>query len=211
MRAQSEINNIIFDLGGVLLNVDYDAPVRAFARLGVKEFDQLYAQAHQSDLFDKLETGKISPETFRNKIREFCHCNLTDREIDEAWNSILLDFPNERYEFLLALKKKYRLFLLSNTNAIHIKCFEADLVKKYGKNIFDEVFEHYYYSSDLGMRKPHPETFEKVIQLSGLNAGDTLFIDDSIQHVEGAAKTGLHTLWLNVKKTDIVKALSGFL
>lgn len=208
---QEQIKNIIFDLGGVLLNVDYDAPVRAFTRLGVQGFDQLYAQAHQSDLFDQLETGKISPDGFRDKIREYCHCKLTNQEIDEAWNSILLDFPRDRYEFLLALKKQYRLFLLSNTNAIHISCFEEDLRKKYGKNIFNEVFEHCYYSSDLGMRKPHPETFEKVIQLSGLNAGDTLFIDDSIQHIEGATKTGLHTLWLNVKKTDIIQELSGFL
>lgn len=208
---EREIKNIIFDLGGVLLNVDYLAPVREFEKLGITGFEDMYSKAQQSNLFNNLETGKIPPAEFRDAIREISEQPLTDAQIDHAWNSILLDLPQERVDFLYALRKKYRLFLLSNTNAIHIKSFEQTLKKQFGKNIFDEIFEHHYYSSDLGLRKPDTAIFEKVMQLNGLFAGDTLFIDDSPQHIEGARKTGMHVLWLDVKKTDIVQALSGFL
>lgn len=208
---EKPVKNIIFDLGGVLLNVDYKAPARAFARLGVDNFEDLYSQASQSKIFDALETGELSPEAFRQYIREKSGLPLSDEEIDTAWNSILLDFPEERARLLYELKNKYRLFLLSNTNAIHIASFEKGLEEKFGKNIFKEVFEHYYYSSSLGMRKPYVATFEKVIQLNNLCAGDTLFIDDSIQHINGAMQAGLQTMWLNVKKTDIVRELSNFL
>lgn len=208
---ENPVKNIIFDLGGVLLNVDYEAPVKAFAQLGVTEFESLYSQAHQARIFDALETGELSPDGFRQYIREKSGLPLTDAQIDGAWNSILLDFPADRAELLYALKDKYRLFLLSNTNNIHITAFEKILEDTFGKNIFSEVFERYYYSSSLGMRKPDVAVFEKVIQLNDLCAGDTLFIDDSAQHVNGAKKAGLQTLWLDVKKSNIVSELSNFL
>lgn len=210
MQAEA-IKNIIFDFGGVLINIDYAAPVHAFAQLGIKDFNRFYSQQQQTDLFDRLETGKISAADFRNTIRQVSGINLTDEQIDQAWNSILLDLPEERLELLYALRKKYRLFLLSNTNDIHVKAFETSLMKQYGKNIFEELFEAHYFSSSLGMRKPDPETFEKIIQLNHLQPQDTLFIDDSPQHIEGAAKAGLQTLWLDVKNSDIVRELSDFL
>lgn len=202
---QGKIKNIIFDLGGVLLNIDYNAPVREFQRLGIADFQNLYSQAQQSNLFDDFETGKISNQAFREGIRNFSGRNLSDQEIDKAWNSILLDLPVERIELLQKLKKDYRLFMLSNTNAIHISCFEADLIKVYGMNVFEEIFEKVHYSSQLGMRKPHQETFEKVLSLHGLLPAETLFIDDSQQHVNGAKAAGINAQWLDVKNDDIIR------
>lgn len=201
---QGTIKNIIFDLGGVLLNIDYDAPVRKFKELGIPDFQKMYSQAQQSNLFDDFETGKISNEKFRDAIRDFAGIALSDAQIDQAWNSILLDMPVERIEFLRSLKKDFRLFMLSNTNAIHIRSFEADLIKVFGHNVFEEIFEKVHYSSELGMRKPHQETFEKVLGLHGLSPAETLFIDDSQQHVNGAKAVGINARWLDVKNEDIV-------
>lgn len=198
------VKNIIFDLGGVLINIDYAAPIREFAKLGIPEFDQLYSKVAQSQLFDDFEIGKISPQVFREQVRAITKIALLDEDIDRAWNSILLDFPLQNKELLFELKSRYRLFLLSNTNEIHITCFEKILVKQYTQNFFPEVFENVYYSSRMGLRKPNANAFEHVLQHNGLSPHETIFIDDSIQHVEGALKTGLNAVWLDLKQTNTV-------
>ena len=198
------IKNIIFDLGGVLLNIDYAAPIREFTKLGILDFDQLYSKASQSQLFDNFETGKISPDEFREQIRTITKTNCTNQQIDAAWNSILLDLPLQNKELLFQLATRYRLFLLSNTNEIHIKCFEQDLVATYQVNFFPQVFEQIYYSSRIGCRKPDREAFNHVLQHNALSPHETIFIDDSIQHVEGARKAGINAFWLDLKQTNTV-------
>ncbi|MFI5202938.1 MAG: HAD family hydrolase [Flavobacteriales bacterium] len=203
------IKTIIFDLGGVLINVEYMAPIRAFQKLGVEVNESWYAKATQNALFDDFEKGKISPVDFRNEIRKISGVNLTDDNIDSAWNSILLDFPKERMELLLNLKKKYRLFLLSNTNAIHIREFYNILERTFGKNPFPEIFDHCYYSHEMGLRKPDAEIFERVLKNHGLKPGETFFIDDSPQHVEGALKAGIRAHWLNLENERIIDIING--
>lgn len=188
--------------------MDYQNPIREFKKLGIEGFEEMYSKATQNNLFDDLETGNITPEKFRNEIRGYAGKNISDETIDFAWNSILLDFPHERMEMLKSLRHKYRIFLLSNTNAIHIKEFHQILARTFGKNVFDEVFEKYYYSSDIKMRKPDKEIFEYVIRENHLDPAETLFIDDSPQHVEGAASCGLQTVWLDVRKTDTIAVLT---
>ena len=190
MLELNGVKNIIFDLGGVILNIDYHQTASAFKNIGVSNFDEIYSQGKQGQVFDKLETGEITSEEFRYYINEI-DPSLQFSAIDKAWNAMLLDLPVERIDLLQELKKKYRLFLLSNTNEIHIKAFREIIGSSYGEYIFDNIFENQYYSSEIGMRKPNADCFQYVLEKNGLEPSETLFIDDSIQHVEGARKLKL--------------------
>jgi len=187
----NSITNIIFDLGGVILDIDYQRPIDAFKQLGITDFEDMYAQAQQDHLFDEFETGKISPAEFRHRITAFSRFPLRDEQIDYAWNSILISLPQKNVEMLRKLSGKYRLFILSNTNAIHEKAYREMIIDQYGSFVFDDLFEKTYLSHHVHLRKPDPEIFKYVLKNSGLEPGKTLFIDDSEQHVEGAKKTGL--------------------
>ena len=181
------IKNIIFDLGGVILNIDYNKTANAFRQMGLKNFDDIYSQAKQNQVFDKLETGELTSNEFRKYLKGAVP-SLQYSDIDKAWNAMLLDLPLQRVVLLKKLKKKYRLFLLSNTNEIHIKAFRKIIQSSNDENIFDAIFEHQYYSSEMGMRKPNSDCFQCVLEKNSLDPSETLFIDDSIQHVEGARK-----------------------
>ena len=195
MLELNGVKNIIFDLGGVILNIDYGQTANAFKKIGVANFDEIYSQAKQVQVFDKLETGELTPDEFREYMKEIVP-SLQLSDIDKAWNAMLLDLPASRIDLLKKLKKKYRLFLLSNTNEIHVKCFRKIIDSSYGENIFDAIFENQYYSSEIGMRKPNPECFQYVLEKNGMEPSETLFIDDSIQHVEGARKLKINAYHL---------------
>lgn len=196
-----KIKNIIFDLGGVILNIDYNLTSRAFNNLGLTDFDEKYSQAKQNHLFDNLETGKILPHEFRKELKTYFSQSVSDSELDNAWNAMLLDLPVERIELLKRLKLKYRLFLLSNTNAIHFRAYSVYLEQTFGANLFDEIFDKQYLSFQLGLRKPDKEIFELVINENNLVPAETLFIDDSIQHIEGSRNTGIRGYHLNSPET----------
>ena len=117
---KNPINSIIFDLGGVLLNLDYQLTISAFTDLGMPDSEALFSQKSQTSFFDDFETGKISAKTFRTEVRSYIKKEVTDAQIDAAWNTMLLDFPKERFDFVHALTERYRVFLLSNTNEIHM-------------------------------------------------------------------------------------------
>ena len=131
---------IIFDLGGVIINLNYDATAIAFNNLGVKNFDEVYSKQKQERLFDDFEKGIISPAAFREVLCKHIPDPVTDEQIDNAWNAMLLDIPPSRIKWLQDLSKKYRIFLLSNTNEIHIKAFTQILIDTYGENIFEKTF-----------------------------------------------------------------------
>ena len=201
MQIDTSIKNIIFDFGGVILNIDYRLTEKAFAKLGLTDFDKIYSQAAQKELFDVFEKGLISPADFRREIKRFIHKEASDLQIDEAWNAMLLDLPEERVQLLDRLKKTHRLFLLSNTNEIHFAAFSSYMKKKFKRDIFSEIFERAYLSYKVKMRKPDPEIFEFVLNDNKLKKEETLFIDDSIQHIEAAKKAGLNTIFLEKGKT----------
>jgi glucose-1-phosphatase len=201
LRIPTHIKNIIFDFGGVILNIDYLLSEKAFEKLGFLDFKFFYSQATQKELFDSLEKGLITPEYFRNEIRKFIHSGISDSQIDNAWNAMLLDLPEERIQLLEKLKAKYRIFLLSNTNAIHFDSFSSYMKNKFKRDVFSEVFEKAYVSHKIKMRKPDAEIFEHVLAESNLKKEETLFIDDSIQHIEGANKIGINTLFLKKRET----------
>lgn len=204
INPANKYKNIIFDLGGVLLNIDYSLVTKAFLALGLTDFDKLYSKAQQTKLFDLYEKGQISSEAFRNHVKTCFSTPIDDNTIDKAWNAMLLDLPPERLHLLQQLKTKHRIFLLSNTNDIHIQYINNYLQETFGIDDLSGYFEKVYLSYEVGMRKPDAEIFELVLSENNLDPNETLFIDDSIQHIESAKKLGIHTYWLDVKKESVM-------
>lgn len=207
-QTNMTIHNIIFDLGGVLLNIDYQRTINAFKSLGMVDFDDFYNQAAQIKLFDHFDRGDISAEEFRDALRRISGLPLSDEQIDSAWNAMLLDFPDARIELLEGVQKNYRTFLLSNTNTIHYQVYMSYLKSRFGFADLGALFEKQYLSYEMGMRKPDREAFELIVNENDLQASETLFIDDSYQHVSGAADAGLRAVHLDVEKMDVVDLFS---
>jgi putative hydrolase of the HAD superfamily len=194
------VKNIIFDLGGVLLNLDVAQTRDAFIKLGLTQIDELFRIGHADAFFKDYEVGTISDEEFIEKARQLSLPGTNSDQVIDAWNVMLLDFPAERVQFLDQLKSKYRLFLFSNTNAIHLKAFHKSYQEVYGREM-DELFEKAYYSHVISQRKPDVAAFEYVINDSKLHAAETLFIDDALVNVEGAREAGLQAIHLTGGKT----------
>ena len=185
------IKAIIFDLGGVILNIDYDLTIKEFEKIGVQNSTSYYSKSEQKKLFDDLETGKISEKEFIDSIKLKTN-NASDDQIKNAWNKMLLNLPLERLLFVKSLMCKYQTFLLSNTNSIHISCFKNSLPKSKWI-LFKSSFNKIYFSYKIGMRKPTTKIFEHVLKDNHLQAENVLFIDDSIQHINAAKKIGIIT------------------
>jgi len=194
------IKSIIFDLGGVIYAVDYHKTINGFKALGIDRFEEVYAKAGQSDLFNDFEEGKISRAIFVERIKNLSRKNMTSSQIVNAWNGMLLGFMPDAIACLKRLNSSYRLFLLSNTNEIHIQEIESRVGTAFFSD-FCSLFENVYLSHELGLRKPHPEVFKHILNQEGLKANQTFFIDDSIQHVEGAIKAGLQAHHLTDEQT----------
>ena len=197
------IKNLILDMGGVILNVSYHKVVETFKSYGIEDFDKIYTQANQVEIIDKFEEGKCSIEEFRDGIRALLKQPLTDEQIDEAWFAMILDLPKEIIQLLGVLKLKYKLFLFSNTNELHIEFLKKDFERQLGFDLFSCVFNKAYFSNEIQRRKPHPESFQFVVDNAGIKPEETLFIDDSPQHLEGAKQIGLNTYWLTNGETLI--------
>jgi len=194
------VQNIIFDLGGVLLNLDVQLTREAFIELGVNQIDELFRIGHAASFFKQYEIGAITDEEFVESARKLAHPGTTAQQIIDAWNKMLLDFPVERVHFLNRLKDKYRLFLFSNTNAIHLQYFQKDYQTVHGSQL-DDHFEKAWYSHVINQRKPDVAAFQYVIQDKNLDAATTLFIDDALVNVQGAREAGLQALHLTDGKT----------
>lgn len=195
------IKNIIFDLGGVFMNLDFSLTEKAFAALGVERFQEMFSQHHSNDLFEQLETGKISPEAFYDAFREESGISRSNEQIREAWNALLLDFPQERLDWLGEMAVKYRVYLYSNTNKIHYDAFMDILRTENNCTDFNDYFLNAYYSHELGLRKPYAASFKKILELENLVAAETLFIDDTFKNIQGAKQAGLQTRHLVAPET----------
>ncbi len=190
------IKNIIFDFGGVFLDVDYHRTERAFIDAGISNFSELYSQHSASPLFEDLETGKLNEVSFYDDLRKISGSRLADAEIKTCWNAILGGYYPQSIEKAKELKKKYRIFLFSNTNIIHYQRFMEIYHEQFGKDDFNSLFEKAWYSQEIGFRKPYPASYEWVLNDAGLKADETLFIDDTLVNIEGADQAGLHTIHL---------------
>ena len=187
------IKNIIFDLGGVLLDIDYHKTAKAFSDLGVQQFDALYSQANANHLFEALETGTILEDAFYQSLQGYCRPETSRQQMQSAWNAILLNFRKESLSELDQLKKKYNIYLLSNTNSIHLSAFNQILLEQTGNPSLDGYFIKSYYSHLIQLRKPYLATYEWVLQDANIMAGEPLFIDDSINNILGAKEAGIQT------------------
>jgi FMN phosphatase YigB (HAD superfamily) len=196
------IKNIIFDLGGVLLNLDYQLTKNEFIKLGVKDYNNHFTQAEQINLFDLYETGKISEIYFHKEIKLLTGISAPTEKIIYAWNAMLLDFPPERKLLLLNLKKHFSISLLSNTNETHIKAFNQIIKKDINEESLKSLFNTAYYSNEIGYRKPDAEAFKFVLEQNNYVAEETLFLDDSIQHVEGAKRCGIRAILVKEKPVE---------
>lgn len=186
------IKNIIFDLGGVILNIDFKKTEEAFRQLGLDNFSTHISQFHISDFFLQYETGKIDDDAFVTGILNLMKNPAERHQVIEAWNALLLDFPPERIGLLKRLKKKYRLFLLSNTNSIHLKEFNRRLYNEY-KVYLEDLFEKTYYSHAVKLRKPESAIYKLVLAENNLVAEETLFVDDTATNFPEAEKLGIKT------------------
>ena len=202
--VKNGFDTLLLDLGGVLIDVDYHASARAFAALGFPAFDGLYTKAKQTDLFDRLETGQLSPQGFHDAVRAILGAALGDAQIDSSWNAMLGSIPRARIDLVERLKERYQVLLLSNTNAIHVPAFEAIVARENGITDFKGLFHGAYYSFELGMRKPDESIFHHVLSRHGAAPERTLFIDDSVQHVHGARNAGLNAEHLDLAQEDVV-------
>jgi putative hydrolase of the HAD superfamily len=187
------MKGVIFDLGGVIIDLDESETVKRFAQLGNKSLDQVRDLVN-SEAFKKFEKGLISETEFRDAVRSNLAPNASDDQIDECWNAMLKDIPGARIELLERLKEKYRLFLLSNTNSIHLKSFNRIVKEVTGHDSLQRYFTRVYYSHQVRMRKPDREIYELVLRENNLVAAETLFLDDNPANLEGAARVGIQTV-----------------
>ena len=191
------INTIIFDFGDVFINLEKEKSVEEFKKLGLDSPNEVLLA--QNDLFEK---GQITDIQFVESFHQFIP-NASIEEIVTAWNSVIGDFPLYRLEFLQLLSNKYRLFLLTNTDAIHINRFEHKVGMSFYTDFY-RCFEKVYYSYEMGMRKPQPEIFTTIMNKHDLSPKRTLFVDDKKENTDIAESLGLHVWNLQVGKEDVV-------
>ncbi len=187
------IDNIIFDFGGVIVDVEYEKTMKAFAKLGLKETNLMHANFYHDTFLADFEMGLISNEEFVFEVKKLLYANVSDEQVLYAWNSMIGELPLVRLDILNKLKLKYRTFLLSNTNNIHIPHFKNKVFTEHGIEL-DTCFEKAYYSSCMNLRKPNADIFQFVVKENALDVSKTLFVDDLLDNVITAQNVGLKTL-----------------
>jgi len=195
MELLNGIKNIIFDLGGVLLNIDPKKTIDAFGQLGMEQLVGDKGLTYDHDIFYRMEQGQITSDEFRNGVQELLPAPVSFAEIDAAWTAMLFDIPAIRVQLLKNLRNDFRIYLFSNTNAIHVDKFHSDFRNQYDFEV-SSLFDKDFYSNEIGYRKPSDESFQEIIRLSGINPAESLFIDDAPANVEAAQKSGLKAHWL---------------
>ena len=190
--------HLLFDFGGVIIDIDYDATPTALRRLSRTGSTIAFSQASQAELFDRFETGHLSPAGFRAGLRAAYDLDATDAEVDAAWHAMLLDVPAERLALIGELRRQgHQTALLSNTNALHIAEVNQRLAARYGfKNGIADVLDRVFYSQEVGLRKPGEEIFRHALRGMNWRPEDVLFIEDSPQHIATARHLGLRVLHL---------------
>jgi HAD superfamily hydrolase (TIGR01509 family) len=193
-----KLPNLLFDFGGVILNIEFRRTLEAMRLLNVQGETIPFTQAAQSELFDLMETGRLTPHEFREGLRTHYNLTATDAELDAAWNAMLLDVPAERLALIAELRAQgHQTALLSNTNQIHIEAVNLVLKTQYGfEHGIADVLDRVFYSQEVGLRKPGEEVFQHALREMNWKAEETLFVEDSFQHIETARRLGLRTLFL---------------
>ena len=194
------VKALLFDLGGVIVDLDYHKTINAFDALGVANTESIYNQFNQTEIFDGFETGSLTGKEFIHLMKHQIPTYSSESEIKKAWNAMILGFEEAKLKQIKKYSEKIPCYLLSNTNEIHLEYIQTLLGEMPFKNL-ELLFKKCYYSHIIGKRKPHKETFEWVLNDMGYAAEDVLFIEDSPQHIEGAKTINLNTLYLTQERS----------
>ena len=201
----AKIKNIIFDLGGVVLDIDETTVYRELEKMGV-DIHKLPHSKEFIDIMSKFDTGIITAPTFRKRMKALLgQEKMTDQKFDSIWNAMLLDIPRERIEALEKVKKHYKIFLMSNTNVIHYDLYVRDLQLRFGYNEFDDLFNKSYFSFAEHLEKPDPRFFELILDHESLVPEETLFIDDTEVNIRAAQSLGIRTY--HIRRDELVRNL----
>lgn len=193
---KSEIKNIIFDLGGVLLNINPLLSLLELEKLSGIGQEELIMKLASAKLFEKFDTGSLNPAQFRSELCRIMNQSVSDTEIDRIWNKLLLDFPASRVEMLRQLQKNYRVFLLSNTNSIHFESYTHEFHEKFGLQMAD-LFERLFLSYEIGIHKPDSGIYTYVLENANLEASESVFFDDSLANIKAAENLGIKGIHIN--------------
>ena len=186
----SEIRNIIFDLGGVLLNINPLLSLAELEKLSGIDKDELISRFVNERIFEKFDTGSLTPAQFRSELCRIINKNASDEEIDGAWNLLIQDFPTSRVELVQQLRKNYHVFLLSNTNSIHFEYYTSEFIQKNGFPMA-ELFDRLFLSHEIGNHKPDAGIYTYVLENAHIEASETVFIDDSLANIKAAEELGI--------------------
>ena len=188
-----DIRNIVFDFGGVIIDIDPYAIVNQMNKMGFSVVDKMKEPAFLESV-KRFEKGIIKASTFREEVKNYLNISISDAFFDEMWNSMLYDIPERRINLVKQLKQNYHVYLLSNTNEIHYDMFVRDLQLRYGYREFDNLFDKAFFSFALHLAKPDPDIYRFVLDSYDMLPEQTLFIDDTDENIESARSLGIHTL-----------------
>jgi len=196
MAKQPSFKNILFDLGGVILDINIQATLKLFYEMGFPSEMLQFPNSMNTDVYFKYQTGKLDTGQFRDEIRKTSGVDMTNQALDDAWNAMIVRFPKERVELLKVLSKRYNLYMLSNTSALHVQVFEKMFLDLAGESMH-KIFKKIYYSHEIGWHKPDKEAWEYVIKDSGIKAEETLFLDDDIHNIKASQELGFQAIHIH--------------
>jgi FMN phosphatase YigB (HAD superfamily) len=210
MKDFSNIKNIVFDLGAVIIPIDFEKTFLAFSTLSKLPVEEIKRRYQSTSLFVDYEKGIIGNFAFLQQLRMLLGVDhtVTDTQLADAWNTLLLPIPKERIDRIKMLAPSYRLFLLSNTNPIHIKDVNRILFECTAVPALEELFETTWYSYDLGLIKPHAEIYSRILNIKGLQANETVFLDDNADNIAGALSVGIQALHVT-ETNEMIELLEG--
>ena len=190
------IKNLIFDFGGILLDLDFKATDDGFKDIFKIQFENRLYPAPYSSILDQYEMGLFSEGSYMHRLQRTVTHVVTERQILDAWNAMLITLPIERLNFVLALREQYKVYLLSNTNHTHIQYLHQVMLPKIGVKEFEtKYFDKVYYSHQVKMRKPNHDIYQYVIKDAGIDPAESIFIDDNRDNITAAREVGLHAVW----------------
>lgn len=191
-----KIEAIVFDFGNVIIDIDIELTFEAFAKLTDKSASRIKAIFEEDQLFRRYETGFFQDEDFRDIVRQAIGFPFSDEEIDQAWNALLLNVPKERIDLIENLKTRYPVYLLSNTNSIHIKACDKYFKQKFGIPTVASFFSKAFYSYEMELWKPEKAIYSQMLKEIDKEPAQVLFIDDNELNAKAAKKMGINTIHL---------------
>ena len=204
----SNIKAIVFDIGNVLIDIDYEKTIRSFQTLATINFHSIVSYHKQIDIFNQFEKGKVSTAQFVSTLRQYLRPDVTDSQIITAWNTMLVHYPEQKIRILQSLSEKFQLYALSNINELHIAEMNANVNRLFGLQAFSDLFNKAYYSNEVGWRKPEPELYQLVLNEINVLPEQILFIDDKLENLIPTQQLGIQTHHL--KHPNDLYSLLGF-